>query len=65
VSGIVESLGDRFSRLILSNDPDGKVRPNWVPGLVDDGEKTNGFIVPRRKTTWPKAALCACGAPTI
>jgi len=48
-SGLVRSLGDRYSRLILSNDPEGKLRPDWVPGLLDDANKTNGFIVQKKK----------------
>jgi len=48
-AGMVSSLGDRYSRLILSNDPEGKLRPDWVPGLLDDTNKTNGFIVQKKK----------------
>jgi C-terminal peptidase prc len=46
--GMVRSLGDRFSRLILSNDPEGKVKPDWLPGLLDDSDTSNGFIVGKK-----------------
>ena len=50
--GMVRSLGDRFSRLVLSNDPEGKVKPDWAPGLLDDSDKTNGFSAARKGKTW-------------
>ncbi len=49
---LVGSLGDRFSRLQLSNDPEGKIRPNWLPGLLDDNDKTNGFTVEQKDDAW-------------
>lgn len=48
VSGMIKSLGDRFSRLVLSNDPDGKVKPGWLPGLLDNSDKTNGLYVSKK-----------------
>ncbi len=50
--GMVRSLGDRYSRLTLSNDAEGNVRPGWLPGLLDDNDKTNGFIASPKDETW-------------
>jgi len=50
--GMVDSLGDRFSSLTPSNDPEGKLRPGWLPGLLDDSDRTNGFLVEEREDSW-------------
>lgn len=50
--GMVRSLGDRFSRLTLSNDAEGNVRPGWLPGLLDDNDRTNGFILDEKDGSW-------------
>ncbi len=42
-NGMLGSLGDRYSRLNLSNDPEGKVKPGWLPGLLDNSNKSNGI----------------------
>ncbi|MEM7232707.1 MAG: S41 family peptidase [Planctomycetota bacterium] len=52
VRGMVGSLGDRFSRVMQSNDAEGKVRPNWVPGLVDNAGKSNGFSASKKGDTY-------------
>jgi len=43
-NGMMQHLGDRYSRVRPSNDPEGKVRPGWLPGLLDDADAvSNGF----------------------
>lgn len=49
---MVRSLGDRFSRMIISNDAEGKVIPDWLPGLLDGSDKTNGLMVGKKGDTW-------------
>jgi|GEM_PF-2100960 len=50
-SGMIKSLGDRFSGLRLSNDPEGNVRPGWLPGLLDNSDESNGFMVSEKDDT--------------
>ncbi len=52
VTGMLQSLGDRYSRLVLSNDPDGKVKPGWLPGLLDNSDKTNGLYVSKKEEVY-------------
>lgn len=43
-NGMMRTLGDRYSRVRPSNDPEGKIRPGWLPGLLDDADAvSNGF----------------------
>ncbi len=49
---LVRSLGDRFSRMIVSNDPEGKVIPDWLPGLLDGSDKTNGLMIGQKGESW-------------
>lgn len=46
---LLDSLGDRFSRLIISNDPEGKIIPTWLPGFLGGSTKSNGFYMERTK----------------
>ncbi|MBK8978736.1 MAG: HEAT repeat domain-containing protein [Planctomycetes bacterium] len=39
--GMIAHLGDRYSRLLPSNDPEGK--PTWLPAMLDGNDKSNGF----------------------
>jgi len=50
-TGMIKSLGDRFSGLRLSNDPEGDVRPGWLPGLLDNSDESNGFMVSEKEDT--------------
>lgn len=43
---MVERLGDPYSRLTASNDADGKARPEWLPGILED-DANNGFMAKR------------------
>lgn len=51
-NGMLESLGDRYSRLNLSNDPEGKVKPGWLPGLLDNSDKSNGIYITLKDDVW-------------
>lgn len=50
--GMVASLGDRFSRLSFSNDAEGNIRPSWLPGIIDDSDKSNGFYADEKDGAW-------------
>ncbi len=43
-NAMVEHLGDPYSRLAASNDAEGKPRPEWLPGILED-DTNNGFMV--------------------
>ena len=44
LNGLVGHLGDRFSAVRASNDAEGKIRPEWVPGMIDGNDTTNGLF---------------------
>ncbi|MEW6746008.1 MAG: S41 family peptidase [Planctomycetota bacterium] len=45
---MVEGLGDRYCRLVVSHDSAGRLLPEWLPGLLGDDMRSNGFSVERR-----------------
>lgn len=43
-TAMVEHLDDPYSRLIPSNDAEGRARPEWLPGILED-DANNGWMV--------------------